>query len=371
MPKTITATHKDTGEKVKFSWDGPGKPSREQLDQIFEEKKKRNEGLGSVKAPPDNSLLSRGATGYGQALLGPNGGGPLESMTQPFMHPIDTLKGVMSHPGSLISPENIGGMLALMPFGAAMSAGTIPEGEMPVKPPSIPSNAPKLGGHPGLIPKQEFNTARGVNPVQGSRARMPPQVEPIQSSQGLNSPILPQSKLQPQRSTRLNKAGQPESLEMTDINAIHPEAGNQIYPDKVQSYKVNPPSVENAPVLRSDNTVFDGHHRVSAAAENGVQNIPTWKPSELANSFVPKNYDKILKVMTEGGGLDQLPELLTHAKDYAPSHLENDLRGFGLPEDQILNTLRDVHGQDLVKAELDYADRGQSPLLRSSPMAPQ
>jgi hypothetical protein len=71
---------------------------------------------GTPSTEPDTSFGGRFAAGASGALLGQSGGGPLETMLSPVLHPIQTLESLPS----MFTPEGLGGAVAMAPFAAAI-----------------------------------------------------------------------------------------------------------------------------------------------------------------------------------------------------------------------------------------------------------
>lgn len=96
-----------------------------------------------------------------------------------------------------------------------------------------------------------------------------------------------QQALKPQIADRLAEGdkmtlpnGQELTLQKVPIEQIEPDPGNAVNQSKVDEYKQNGWSV--APILQAGEEtpyrVFDGHHRITAAAQSGQSDVLAWTP---------------------------------------------------------------------------------------------
>lgn len=84
---------------------------------------------------------------------------------------------------------------------------------------------------------------------------------------------------------RENPDGSRQVLTRVPINDIEPDPNghNVIYPDVVAQYQQGAhPNQGVHPELRADNTIFEGHHRITAEVGNGKTDVLAWKPEAEA-----------------------------------------------------------------------------------------
>lgn len=175
MPKTITATDKETGKKVTFIWDGPGKPSVEHVDNIFTQRYGpsigKNQNPLKVGEPSSLSDVLKNILTFstGMTPMGAAGVGDYVSQQE---HPVD----------------QSGMKFGMIPFSGPLQRAS---------PISATSKAPSI------IPPMENTNARGFSPISSGARRMPPNLSPIVSPQDLNTPQLPRLNL-PSEASPLN-----------------------------------------------------------------------------------------------------------------------------------------------------------------------
>jgi hypothetical protein len=144
-------------------------------------------------------------------------------------------------------PDMAGAQPMASPNPAAPSA--TPAGAAPIQPSPQAPAMPRGGAQPVMVPyKEALNPKAAKTLTEGDKMTLP--------------------------------NGQELTLQKVPIEQIEPDPGNAVNQSKVDEYKQNGWSV--APILQAGEEtpyrVFDGHHRITAAAQSGQSDVLAWTP---------------------------------------------------------------------------------------------